>query len=299
MTYSIVARDPETGEMGVAVQTFNLAVGTWVPWALGGVGAVATQALAERNYGTKGLELMAKGKSAEDALSHLLEVDPKREFRQVSMIDTNGRIAVHTGSRCFPKAGSFVGDNFCTQANMMERDTVWEAMAGAYQSSREELPARLLRALQAAEQEGGDLRGRQTSALLVVDEERTPIPLVDLRVDHHPEPLQELERLWSLHQAYMAEYSAAEFAEAGDLEGARAQLQRIVGTKEPYLQYLRALHLAGWHDRDGEALAILEKLIREFPQWGEYLRREAAVDNFGRPGLGARLLAMLDLNEGS
>ncbi len=297
MTYSIVARDPETGHMGVAVQTFNLAVGTWVPWAEGGVGAVATQALAERSYGTLGLDLIRGGKTAGEALTALLEVDPKREFRQVSIIDHQGAIATHTGDRCFPEAGSFVGDTFCTQANMMARDTVWEAMADAYETASGDLADRLLAALDAAQAEGGDMRGKQTVAMLVVDRERTPIPLVDLRVDHDPNPLQELRRLLRLHRAYTAEYAIPDYVEAGDTETAYKMLSQIgeLAPDEPYLQYLRAMHLAGWLDRWDEALAILQPLIEESPVWGEYLQREAQVDNFGCPDLGTRLLDALDI----
>lgn len=283
--------------MGVAVQTFNLAVGTWVPWAEGGVGAVATQALAERSYGTLGLDLIRGGKTAGEALTALLEVDPKREFRQVSIIDHQGDIATHTGARCFPEAGSFVGDTFCAQANMMARDTVWEAMAGAYETAGGTLAHRLLAALDAAQAEGGDMRGKQTVAMLVVDRERTPIPLVDLRVDHDPSPVQELSRLLRLHRAYMAEYAIPDYVEAGDTETAYKMLGQIgeLAPDEPYLQYLRAMHLAGWLDRWDEALAILQPLIEESPVWGEYLQREAQVDNFGCPGLGTRLLDALDI----
>jgi uncharacterized Ntn-hydrolase superfamily protein len=296
VTYSIVARDPQTGHLGAAVQTFNLASGTWVPWAEGGVGAVATQALAERSYGYLGLDLMRAGKSAAEALTALLAVDPKREFRQVSIVDHQGNIATHTGQQCFPEAGSFVGDSFCTQANMMARNTVWGAMADAYLAADGDLGERLLAALDAAQAEGGDVRGKQTAALLVVDGQRTPVPLVDLRVDHDPEPLVELRRLLRLHRAYMAEYALAETVEAGDAETAYRILRQIGewAPHEPYLHYLRAMHLAGHLDCWDEALAILRALIRASPVWREYLEREARVDNFGCPGLGARLLDALD-----
>ena len=296
MTYSIIARDTLTGHMGVAVQTFNMATGTWVPWAEGGVGAVATQAHAERSYGHLGLDLIRGGKTAHEALTALLAIDPNREFRQVSMIDYKGNISTHTGNRCFPEAGSFVGESFCTQANMMAFNTVWGAMADAYRAADGDLADRLLAALDAAEAEGGDMRGKQTAALLVVDSERTPIPLIDLRVDHHPEPLLELRRLLGLHRAYMAEYSVADLVEAGEAETAYQMLTQIGAwaPNEPYLQYLRAMHLAGRLDRWDEAVGILRSLIQVSPVWAEYLRREATVDNFGCPGLGARLLEALD-----
>jgi uncharacterized Ntn-hydrolase superfamily protein len=297
MTYSIVARDEETDQLGVAVQTFNLATGAWVPWAAPGVGAVATQALAERSYGTRGLALMREGRTAGEALASLLAGDPKRDVRQVSMVDHHGNAATHTGRRCFPAAGSFLGDAFCAQANMMTRPTVWGAMADAYQAATGDLAARLLAALDAAEAEGGDLRGRQSAALLVVGDRSTTFPLVHLRVDHHPEPLQELHRLLRLHRAYAAEYAIADHVEAGDTSA----VQRLVdqmdewAPDEPYLQYLRAMHLAGHLGRWDEALHILRALMEMSPIWEEYLRREARVDNFGSPGLGARLLERLNL----
>ncbi len=297
MTYSIIARDSEAGQVGVAVQTFNLATGMWVPWAEGGVGAVATQALAERSYGPLGLGLVRGGKSAKQALAALLAVDPRREFRQVSIIDRAGNVATHTGDRCMAQAGSFVGDCFCTQANMMASDTVWGAMAEAYQKEAGDLAARLLAALEGAEAAGGDIRGKQTAALLVMQDDRPHIPVVDLRVDHHPEPLQELRRLLRLHRAYMAEYALADIIEAGQLDTAHEMLNEIgrLAPDEPYLQSLRALHLAGRLDRWEEALDILAELTEERPMWGEYLRLEADSDNFGCPGLGNRLLNALGI----
>lgn len=296
MTYSIVARDPATGQMGVAVQTFNFATGTWVPWAEGGVAAIATQALAERQYGVLGLDLIRGGMTAHDSLRALLAADDKRDFRQVSMIDHQGHIATHTGTRCFPEAGSFQGDTFCTQANMMARDTVWEAMAAAYQAAPGDLAQRLLSALDAAQAAGGDIRGQQTAAMLVVDRRYTRIPLVDLRVDHHPQPLAELRRMLRIHQAYQGEVGIADLVEAGDLDAVRERLDRIqdLAPDEPYLQYLRALHLAAWLEGEAEAVESLRQLIAAQPLWREYLVREAAVDNFGCPGLGQRLLAALD-----
>lgn len=296
MTYSIVARDPVSGQMGVAVQTFNFATGTWVPWAEGGVAAIATQALAERSYGTLGLDLIRGGMTAPDALTALLAADPKREFRQVSMLDHRGTIATHTGSRCFPHAGSVKGDTFCTQANMMARDTVWGAMAEAFEAARGDLADRLLAAMDAAQTEGGDLRGKQTAALLVVGRDYSRIPLVSIRVDHHPEPLAELRRMLRLHRAYVAEGAVADAVERGDTHTAETLLDRVVdlAPDEPYLQYLRALHLAAWLDRSHDALAILRELIARDALWHEYLEREATVDNFGCPGLGARLLSALD-----
>jgi uncharacterized Ntn-hydrolase superfamily protein len=297
VTYSIVARDPATGELGVAVQTCNLAVGTWVPWAEAGIGAVATQAAAERSYGTLGLSLLRGHKSAGDALAALLTVDPRREFRQVAMVDARGQPAAHTGTRCLPAAGHFVGDGFATQANMMARSTVWGAMAEAYQGADGDLADRLLASLDAAEAEGGDIRGRQTAALLVVGPHGPAFPLVDLRVDHDPQPLAELRRLLALHRAYAAERAVPAQLDAGNIAAATESLNKIGewAPDEAYLQYLRAVHLAGRLDRWDEALAILRPLVAQKPIWREYLRREADVGHFGNPDLGKRLLTLLEI----
>jgi uncharacterized Ntn-hydrolase superfamily protein len=206
-------------------------------------------------------------------------------------------MALHTGHRCFPKAGGYAGDGFCTQANMMERNTVWKAMAQAYQAAEGDLAERLLAALYAAQAEGGDIRGMQTAALLVVDKHPAPFPLVDLRVDYDPAPLDRMSQMLRLHRAYMAEYSIADHVKAGRHEQAHELLNRIGewAPEESYLQYLRALHLAGHLEQWDEALDVLQPLIKSRPVWHEYLRREAEVDNFGCPGLGKKLLDLLNL----
>lgn len=297
MTYSIIARDAQSGQMGVAVQTCNLAVGTWVPWAAGGVGAVATQANAERRYGTAGLDLMRGGYSAPDALVALLAADEQRNQRQVSMLDSAGNVATHTGVCCIPMAGSHQGEGFCTQANMMARDTVWGAMAAAYQASQGTLAERLLAALEAAQAEGGDLRGQQTAALLVVEGQPSPYPLVDLRIDHHPQPVAELRRLLRLHQAYAAQYEVIGLLEEGNMEPVAGLIDRIaeLAPHEPYLQCLRALHLERALNMRAQALGILQPLVEAQPQWRTYLEREARSGRAeGCPGLDRRLLDELD-----
>jgi uncharacterized Ntn-hydrolase superfamily protein len=205
-TYSIVARDKASGQLGVAVQSHWFSVGTIVPWAAPGVGAVATQAFAERAYGPKGLELMRAGLGAEAALAQLLAADPEREIRQVAMIDAAGRVTAHTGTRTIADARHLLGDGFSVQANTMERSGVCAAMAAAFTGTEGDLAARLLAALDAAEAEGGDIRGRQSAALLVV-EDNADVPawggrVFDLRVEDHPLPLPELRRLVGLARAY-------------------------------------------------------------------------------------------------
>src|SRR3954447_23216996 len=205
-TFSIVARDPVTGEIGVAVQSHWFGVGTTVPWAEAGVGAVATQSFVDPSYGKLGLELMRVGKSAPDALKALLAGDEGREVRQVAMIDSQGRVAAHTGKSNIDAAGNFVGKNFSVQANLMANDKVWPAMAQAFESTRGDLATKMLAALDAAQAVGGDIRGRQAAALIVVSGKPTGRQwqdrIFDLRIDDNPEPLKELRRLVTLQRAY-------------------------------------------------------------------------------------------------
>src|SRR5579872_5442268 len=169
MTYSIVARDPRTGDLGVAVQSHYFSVGSVVTWARAGVGAIATQSMAEVSYGPMGLDLMASGKTAPDALKSLLQTDTRSDTRQVGMVDSQGNVGVHTGSRCIDFAGHVAGNQFSCQANLMSNDTIWGAMERGYRKRDDlELPERLLATLEAAEAAGGDARGKQSAALLVV-----------------------------------------------------------------------------------------------------------------------------------
>jgi len=206
-TYSIVARDPESGQMGVAVQSHWFSVGPIVPWAEAGIGAVATQSFVEPAYGPLGLELMRLGRTAPEALRALVSTDANESVRQVAMIDTEGNVAAHTGKRCIQAAGHRTGDQYSVQANLMGKATVWDAMARAFESTQGDLAERLLAALEAAEKEGGDIRGRQSAAILVVSAESTGRPwadrIFDLRVEDHPEPVAELRRLVQLQRAYL------------------------------------------------------------------------------------------------
>lgn len=205
-TYSIVARDPATGELGVAVQSHWFSVGSIVAWAEAGVGAVATQSFVDPSYGKNGLELMRGGKSAPDALKELLAKDEAREVRQVAMIDAQGRVNAFTGKNDIQAAGHIVGNNFSVQANLMLNDKVWPAMARAFENTKGDLAERMLAALDAAEAAGGDIRGKQSAALIVVTGKPTGLAwkdrTFDLRVDDNPEPLKELRRLVRLQRAY-------------------------------------------------------------------------------------------------
>ena len=208
-TFSIVALDPRTEELGVAVQSKFLAVGAIVPWARAGVGAVATQAMANFTYGPRGLDLMSRGKTAEEAVEVLISSDDEREHRQVGVVDARGRAATFTGSECFEWAGGLTGEHYAAQGNILVgRETV-EAMAETFEVTAGDLAGRLLRALDAGQAAGGDSRGKQSAALLVVREGGgyggNNDRLLDLRVDDHPEPIGELMRIRELHTLYFGE----------------------------------------------------------------------------------------------
>jgi uncharacterized Ntn-hydrolase superfamily protein len=223
-TYSIVARDPSTGELGVAVQSHWFSVGSSVAWAEAGVGAVATQSFIDPSYGKNGLDLMRTGKTAPDTLKELLAKDEGREVRQVAMIDAQGRVDAWTGKNDIQAAGHIVGNNFSVQANLMLNDEVWPAMARAFENTPGDLADRMLAALDAAQAAGGDIRGRQSAALIVVTGKPTGLPwkdrTFDLRVDDSPEPLKELRRLVRLQRAYNHMNAGDLAVEKKDNEGA-------------------------------------------------------------------------------
>ena len=203
-TFSIVARDPGTGELGIAVQSKFVAVGSVVPWAKAGVGAIATQSFANTTYGPRGLERLAKGVAPDDVLKELTADDPQRERRQVGIVDATGRSATFTGKECFAWAGGAAEENVSCQGNILVGEAVTAAMLKAYKESKGDLGDRLIAALQAGQEAGGDTRGKQSAALLIVREgwgyggfnDRYR----DLRVDDHAEPIQELQRVYDLHR---------------------------------------------------------------------------------------------------
>jgi uncharacterized Ntn-hydrolase superfamily protein len=223
-TFSIVARDSATGDIGVAVQSHYFSVGPIVPWAEPGIGAVATQSLVEVSYGPKGLELMRNGKSAEQALHDLLEQDPHPEVRQVAMVDARGNVAAHTGPKCIPDAGDTTGNEYSVQANLMANAKVWPAMASAYEKSKGDLAERLLAALEAGQAAGGDIRGQQSAAIVIVKGKRSNKPwadrIMDLRVEDSPKPIAELRRLVTLWRAYRYVDEGDAFVTDGKIEDA-------------------------------------------------------------------------------
>ncbi|HXE90704.1 MAG TPA: DUF1028 domain-containing protein [Terriglobales bacterium] len=285
-TYSIVARDPQTGEMGVAVQSHWFSVGQIVPWAEAGVGAVATQSFVDPSYGKLGLELMRAGKSAPEALRGLLAADAGREVRQVAMIDAQGRVDAYTGKNDIQAAGNIVGAQFSVQANLMANDKVWPAMAKAYQETKGDLADRMLAALEAAQAVGGDIRGMQSAALIVVKAKSSGKPwedrIFDLRVDDSVEPLKELRRLVTLQRAYnhmnagdlavehkdneaaLREYAAAE-ALAANAEG-------IPTSRLAEMTYWHAVALVNMK-RVQDALPLFEKAFKLQPSWRELTPR--------------------------
>jgi uncharacterized Ntn-hydrolase superfamily protein len=277
-TYSIVARDPETGQMGVAVQTHWFSTGSMVTWAEPGVGAVATQSMVEVSYGPLGLHKMQNGKTAPDALKALLAEDKNREVRQVAMVDARGNVGVHTGSRCVAEAGHHSGIQYSVQANMMLKNTVWPAMAGAYENAKGELADRLLTALDAAQAEGGDIRGKQSAAMLIVSGEATSHPwtgiFIDLRVEDHPEPLVELRRLLTLQRAYQSMNRGDELLSEGKIQEAFDAYNKaaLMAPQLDELPFWQAVTLAD-SGRVEESLPIFKKVFALNPDWALLLQR--------------------------
>ena len=277
-TYSVVARDAKTGELGVAVQSHWFSVGSSVAWAEAGVGAVATQSFIDPSYGPLGLALMRAGRSAPDALKGLLAADEGRDVRQVGMVDAAGRVASYTGARCIPAAGDQTGDGFSVQANLMEKDTVWPAMARAYQSSTGDLAERLLAALEAAEAQGGDIRGRQSASILIVKGVSSGRPwqdkLFDLRVEDHPAPVAELRRLVGLQRAYNlmneGDLAVEKKDDAAALKAYSSAEALVPDNAE--MAYWHAVALVNM-GRVDESLPIFAKAFRLHPKWRDLTPR--------------------------
>jgi uncharacterized Ntn-hydrolase superfamily protein len=276
-TYSIVARDPATGELGVAVQSHWFSVGSVVAWARPGVGAVATQSVAEVAHGPNALDRLQDGLDAAGAIAAVLSDDEQARFRQLGVIDAEGHVAAHTGSDCIPFAGDVVGEAFACHANMMAGETVPGAMAAAYRAHDGDLAERLMAALEAAEGEGGDVRGRQSAALLVVpavgEAWRTRF---DIRVEDHGEPLTELRRLLRFARAYEMAGEADELAAAGDHEQATALYVDAAGLapEADELTFWAGLGVAA-HDL-GEGVELVRRAVAVKPSWLILLDRLSA-----------------------
>ena len=284
-TYSIVAFDPQNDQFGVAVQSHWFCVGALVPWAEPGVGAVATQSFVDISYGPLGLRLMRAGKTAEQALQGLLASDPQASVRQVAMLDAQGNVAVHTGPRCIAEAGHRLGEHYSVQANLMLNDTVWNAMAEAYERTAGELAERMLAALDAAQVEGGDIRGAQSAALLVVSAQLEPVPwsgrVFDLRVDDHPQPLVELRRLLAVARAYKHAATASQLLEDKPLNEAKiAAAQREIQLaaqspgmeNNPELLFWQAVDLVAAGQVEA-ALPLFKQVFEVDPIWRDLIPR--------------------------
>lgn len=277
-TYSIVARDSATGELGVAVQSHWFAVGNGVLWAEPGIGAIATQSFAEPEYGRKGLERMRGGIAAPEVLAALVAEDKGQAVRQVGMVDAMGRVAAHTGTSCIAFAGHHVGDGYAVHANLMANDRVVPAMAKAYESTKGDLAERLVAALEAAQEAGGDVRGCQSAAIRVVKGVASAMPshdvVVDLRVDDSAAPLAELRRLLRLARVYQHMNAGDVAVEKGDVAGARdhyaAAAKAAPGITE--IRYWQAVGLANAGQVE-ESLPIFRGVFREDRRWVEVTRR--------------------------
>ncbi|HWQ05379.1 MAG TPA: DUF1028 domain-containing protein [Longilinea sp.] len=281
-TFSIVARDPSTGEMGVAVQSHWFSVGTLVPWGEAGVGIVATQSMVEPSYGPLGLKMMRVGKTANQALTGLLALDSGKDLRQVAMVDCKGNVAVHTGDRCIKFAGHECGEGFSVQANMMANPTVWPAMAQAYRDSAGNLAERLLRSLEAGQAAGGDIRGMQSAAILIVAPANTGRSwsnrLIDLRVEDHSTPLLELRRLICLHQAYDFMNMGDDFLSSGNIDSALESYRRAAELAPeilelPFWQAVTMVDLG----RIDEAIEIFKPIFLTQPDMRALLQRLPAA----------------------
>ena len=283
-TYSIVARDEATGEMGVAVQSHWFSVGSIVTWAEAGVGAIATQSFVDPGYGLRGLALLNEGKAAPAVLDALVAADAQPEARQAAIVDAQGRVAAYTGPMCIQAAGHRVGKQFSVQANLMANDRVWPAMAEAFEKSAGGQAVRMLAALEAGEAAGGDIRGRQSAAILVVKGESTGRPwagadrVFDLRVDDHAEPLQELRRLVRLQRAYNHANRGDELMAGGEVEDALRQYASAAGLAPEILElpFWQAVTLAS-AGREAEAMPIFAAVFAREPQWAALLPRLPAA----------------------
>jgi len=281
-TFSIVARDAATGEMGVAVQSHAFSVGSGVSWAEAGVGAVATQSFIDPAYGPLGLDLMRAGRSAPDSLKSLIAGDDGRDVRQVAMIDSSGRVAAYTGVKCIPAAGNHVGDGYSVQANLMDNENVWPAMAKAFESAKGDLAERMLRALEAAQAAGGDIRGMQSAAILVVKGVSSGKPwndkIFDLRVEDSPQPLAELRRLVNFQRANNLANDGDRYLEKKDYA---AGLKAYAAAEALLPDFAE---MAFWHGvalantgKVDDSLPVFAKSYRLYPKFRELVPRLAKV----------------------
>ena len=277
-TFSIVARDAKTGELGAAVQSHWFSVGSIVIWAQPGIGAVATQSFVDPSYGPLGLHLMRSGKDAKQALGALLTTDEHEDVRQVGMVDAHGNVANHTGSNAISEFCDIEGENYTVQANMMWKPTVCAAMAKAFEGAEGDLAERMMQALDAAQGEGGDIRGKQSAAMLVVSGDSALPPwggrLIDLRIEDHADPLVELRRLLTMARAYRLMNEGDDHMTAGEIEKAviaYSSAEALVpGSHEMIFWHAATLAAGGKLD---ESLPLFKKAFEMWPLWRELVQR--------------------------
>ena len=281
-TYSIVAYDTASGQFGAAVQSHYFKVAD-VIWAEPAVGAVATQSLVDFSYGPLGLAMMEKGKSAKEALDGLLASDPDNQVRQVAMIDRTGIVAVHTGSKCIAEAGDHAGKFYSCQANLMLNNTVWDAMAKAYETTTGDLADRMMDALEAAQREGGDIRGMESAAMLVVAAHPSGKSwvdrVVDIRVDDSPQPLAELKRLLNISRAYKHMDKGDEYITAGKYDDANREYSTAAqldpGNAE--IRFWQAVTLVTVGQVD-QSLPIFKEVFQQDEAWRVLVPRLVSAD---------------------
>ncbi|HEY7848006.1 MAG TPA: DUF1028 domain-containing protein [Candidatus Limnocylindria bacterium] len=298
MTYSIVARDPQTGRFGIAVQSHFLGVGPVVPWLEAGVGAVATQASVNTAFGPMGLELLRAGASAEQTVAALLASDENPQVRQLGVVDAEGRAAAHTGAETIPAAGHLAREGFTVQGNLLLSDTCWPAMATAYEEGLAEgapFVERLLRAVEAAEREGGDVRGRQSAAIIVVDAALHPRSwrghglVMDMRIEDHPDPVPELRRIVTMQLAYDMLDDDGDEAKAGRTAEQRYAEARRMAPDAFELVFWRALELA----TAGDVAAARREMAIAMEADDSWRRTLEHLAESGREGVTPELAAEL------
>lgn len=271
-TYSIVARDSVTGEMGVAVQSHWFSVGTLVSWGEAGIGVIATQSFINASFGPRGLALLKNGLSPQQVVDFLITSDEGRDVRQLAVLDSKGRAASYTGKNCIPAAGNIAGKNFSVQANLMVNNKVWPAMEKAFKQTKAPLAERMVAALEAAQKEGGDIRGKQSAALLVVRGKSTgkvwEDRLIDLRVDDSPNPVKEIKRLLKVHRAYDHMNNGDLAVEKGNMSLAMQEYsaaeKMFPGNEE--MKYWHAVTLAN-NGKVKEAIPLFKKVFSKNQNW--------------------------------
>jgi uncharacterized Ntn-hydrolase superfamily protein len=277
-TYSIVARDTVTGDMGVAVQSHWFSVGSIVTWGKAGVGVVATQSFVNPSFGPRGLNLLENGLTPKMAVETLLELDEGREVRQLAILDVHGNVATYTGKNCIEAAGHIEGDNFSVQANLMDKNSVWPAMAEAFKNAKGNLAERMLTAMEAAQNEGGDIRGKQSAAILVVKSKSSGNSwedrIVDLRIEDHKTPLKEMRRLLTIHKAYEFMNKGDLAVETGNNDLAKEHYMHAQKLNPDNLEmkYWYAITLANNGDLI-QAKDILKEIFRQNSKWKELTPR--------------------------